>query len=127
MYLLVTKKKTGEKVYQSAKSNTRYSAKVSQLQEITTASDSVRMFTVSVGNIGDKVLECKIYLVASNLETAKEFRAKPIIIKLYPDKSKIATLTVPKGLTAGSYSLAAILDYGHRTDLEAITMEIKVD
>ena len=114
-------------VYQSAKSNTRYKAKLSKMQEITQPGDSIRTFNISIDNVGDKKLDCKVYMLASNLETVKEHKTMPIRASLYPDKSKTVILALPRGLEKGTYSIAAILDYGHRTDLEAIQMEIKVD
>ena len=114
-------------VFQSPRSNTKYKAMVHGLREVTTAQDSVRTFGINVENIGDKILECKIYLIVSNLETAKERKAKPVKVKLFPDESRIVTLTLPSGLAKGNYSLAAILDYGHRSNLEAMQMQIKVE
>jgi len=113
-------------VFQSPKSNTRYKAMIRGLREVTPAQDT-RTFEVMVENIGDKILDCKVYLIISNLETAKERKADPVKVKLFPDESRIVTLTLPSGLAKGNYSLAAILDYGHRTDLEAVQIQIKVE
>ena len=114
-------------VFQSPKSNTKCKAMVNGIREITSAGETVRTFEVNVENIGDKILDCKIHLIISDLETAKERKVDPVKIKLLPDESRIVILNLPSDLAKGNYSLAAILDYGHRTNLEAVQMEIKVD
>jgi P pilus assembly chaperone PapD len=121
------KPRIGIKVIQSPKSNTNYKASLTDLKEITKTKDSLRTFEVKVNNLGDKVVEGKLYLVLSDLTTAKEIKAKPLKINVLPDNKKTAKLIVPKNVPAGKYSLAAILDYGNNTPLEAVqsTIEIK--
>jgi P pilus assembly chaperone PapD len=114
------------KVIQSPRSNTNYSAALSNLKEVTQPQDSVRSFQVKVLNNGDKVLDGKMYLVLSNLETAKEFKEKPQKLTLFPGVSQTMTLHMPKNVPAGKYSLAAILDYGNNSALEAVQMNIEV-
>ncbi|MFH1321428.1 MAG: hypothetical protein ABII90_12360 [Bacteroidota bacterium] len=124
---IIISPRIGINVIQSPKSNTKYKAIVSNFKEVTTAQDTVRTFTVSVDNIGDKILNCKTYLVISNLETAKERKLNPINVNVYPDESRAVTLKLPQDLEPGTYSLAAIVDYGHRTNLEAVQLQIEVD
>jgi len=114
-------------VYQSPKSNTKFKAIITNLHETTTDKDTLRTFEATVDNIGDKMLDGKVYLIASNLETAKEQKFEPIRVSVLPDASRIIKLILPTKLSPGSYSLAAILDYGHRTNLEAVQLQIKVE
>lgn len=114
------------KVVQSPRSNTKYKGTISHLKEITQPKDTVRSFQVKVSNTGDKMLEGKIYLVLSNLETAKEIKEKPKKASLFPGTSKEIILYMPKNIPAGKYSLAAILDYGNNSSLEAVQMNIQV-
>lgn len=114
------------KVVQSPKSNTNYKGAISNLKEITQAKDTARAFQVKISNVGDKMLDTKIYLVLSNLETAKEFKEKPQNVTLFPGTSQMMKLRLPKNVPPGKYSLAAILDYGNNSSLEAVQMNIEV-
>ena len=120
------KPRIGVKVVQSPKSNTNYKGTVTNLKEITQAKDTVRTFQAQISNAGDKVFEGKLFLVLSNLETAKEIKQKPQKVSLFPGMSKTMTLYLPKLIPTGKYSLAAILDYGHNSPLEAAQMNIVV-
>jgi hypothetical protein len=114
------------KVFQSPKSNTNYKGSISNLKETTQPKDSVRSFQVKITNPGDKVLDGKIYLILSNVISAKEIKQKPQQINLFPGVSKTMSLYMPKNIPAGKYSLAAILDYGNNSNLEAVQMNIEV-
>ncbi len=120
------KPRIGVKVIQSPKSNTNWKGAISDLKEITQANDTVRTFQANVSNTGDKVIEGKIYLVFSNLETAIEIKEKPILINVLPGATKIISLTMPENVPAGKYSLAAILDYSNNSTLEAVQMNVEV-
>ena len=116
----------GVKVVQSPKSNTNYKGTITNLQEATQAKDSVRTFNVKISNTGDKMIDGKVYLVLSNLQTAKEIKQKPMKVSLFPGTSKTMTLPMPKNVPPGNYSLAAILDYGNNAALEAVQMNVEV-
>ncbi len=116
----------GVKVVQSPKSNSNYKAAVTDLKEISLATDSTRSFQVKIANTGDKMINAKVYLVLSNLETATEIKEKPKKISLFPDAYKTMILVLPKNVPPGNYSLAAILDYGFQSSLEAVQMNIQV-
>lgn len=120
------KPRIGVKVVQSPRSNTNYNAKISDLKEITTTKDSARTFQAKITNSGDKVIDCKILLVLSNLSTAKEIKSKPLKASIFPGNSKTVRLYMPANVPSGKYSLAAILDYGNNSALEAAQMNIEV-
>ncbi|MBE9467577.1 MAG: hypothetical protein IMY72_04545 [Bacteroidetes bacterium] len=117
----------GVLVFQSPKSNTNYSATINNLIETTEAKDTVRRFTANIDNIGDKIMQCKVYLIASNIETAEEVNFDPVTIESYPKSSQTVDLKIPKNiLPTGKYALAAVLDFGSRTNLEGTQLLITV-
>lgn len=120
------KPRIGIRVVQSPKSNTNYKGLITDLKEITLPKDTVRSFQATVVNAGDKVLDARVYLVLSDLVNAKEIKEKPIRKSVYPGGAHNFKLYFPKNVPAGKYSLAAILDYGNNSALEAVQMNIEV-
>ncbi len=116
----------GVQVYQSPGSNTSYEATVSDFKEITKPGEDQRTLAVTVDNKGGKNLKCSMYLLIADLQTATEVKSSPVVFPLLPGRKQIAKLPVPKDLKPGKYSVAAILDYGHGSDLEGIQMELIV-
>jgi hypothetical protein len=114
------------RVIQSPMSNTNYKATISDLKEITKPKDSLRTFEAKISNIGDKPIEGKVYLILSDLTTAKEIKAKPVKVSVLPDNKRIVKLVMPANVPPGKYSMAAILDYGSNSALEAVQMQIEV-
>ena len=60
------------KAVQSPKTNVNYKLKIGNLSEISTNKDTLRVFTAVIDNIGDKIANCKVTLLASNLSNAQE-------------------------------------------------------
>lgn len=115
-------------VYQSPKSNTNYRMKMTGLSEITTIDDSLRRFKAYADNLGDKITDCKVTLLASSLSTAEEVKLQVLKFKVFPDSQREILLQMPKdALPLGKYALAAILDYGKQSNLEGTQMLITVD
>ena len=110
----------------SPASNQNFKAKISNLKEITTEEDTVRVFTANIDNIGDKITECKVYLIAANLQTAEEKQFPPITVTAYPKSARLVELKLPDVLSKGKYSLSAILDFGSRSSLEGTQIIIDV-
>lgn len=101
---------------------------VDDFKEITNIeTDSVRTFAVNILNEGDVLTRCKLYLTLSNLETLTEETVEPLDVYLLPEISKEVKIAMPANVKPGSYSLAAILDYGDEYDLEGMEMEITVE
>jgi len=116
------------RVYQSPKSNVNYRMKIMGLSEITTGTDTLRRFKAKVDNLGDKISDCKITLLASSLSTAEEVKLQVIKLKSFPDSQQDIELQMAKdALPLGKYALAAILDYGSQSNLEGTQMIITVD
>jgi hypothetical protein len=113
-------------INQSPKSNTNHALKISSLNEITALGDRERVFSATVENLGDKITKSKVYLIASNIKTAEEKQFPPIEFVVFPKMSRTIQLTMPTELATGSYSLAAILDYGTKYSLEGTQIIIEV-
>ncbi len=115
-------------VYQSPKSNVNYKMKIAGLSEITTATDTLRRLKAKIDNIGDKIAECKVSLLASNLSTAEETLLQILNFTTFPDSQKDIYFEFRKdALSPGKYAIAAILDYGKQSTLEGTQILIEVE
>lgn len=112
-------------IYQSPASNTLYKGTIEGLTEKINE-DKTRTYKAQVINLGDKVLNCKVYYTVSNTETAEEFTSEPIEFSLLPETNKKVEYKLEKPLTAGKYQVAAILDYGFNTELDGVQLDIDV-
>ncbi len=118
----------GITVYQSPSSNNNHSIKVTNLAEVTTPEDTLRRFSATLDNLGDKVTTCKVHLIASNINTSEEQQFPSFEVETYPKMTRNVPLELPKGaLPAGKYALAVIVDYGPRFALEGAQIVIDVE
>ena len=117
----------GVSVFQTPNSNTNFNAQIKRLKEIPEQTGNIRKFSVNIENIGDKIADCKVYLIASSLETAEEFPADTMKFLTYPNSTRTIYLELPDFLPKGSYALSAILDYGSSKTLEGTQMMIEVE
>jgi len=114
--------------YQSPKSNTNYKMKITGLSEITNVNDSLRRFKANVNNIGDKITDCKVTLLASDLSTAKETVLQVKSFKSFPDTEREMKFEFGKAiLPPGKYALAAVLDYGKQSNLEGTQILLTIE
>jgi hypothetical protein len=111
-------------IYQSPNSNNLYKATIEGLTE--KVEDNTRVYNTKVINLGDKILNCKVYFTFSNLVTADEITSDPIEFSLLPESNKDVIYTLSKPLEKGRYSVAAVLDYGHSDELEGVQIDIEV-
>jgi hypothetical protein len=111
---------------QTPESNTNFKLKISNLNELSNNLDSNRVFKATIDNIGDKIANCKVILVASNLSNAQETKLDEVYCESYPDTQLIINLKMNKSLPPGKYALAAILDYGSKNNLEGTQMLLEV-
>lgn len=111
-------------INQSPKSNKNYKGTIYDLKDISQAGDSVYSYQVTVENSGDKILEAKVQLYLANLTSAKERKFEQKMQRVYPGEKRVFVLTMPKNVGTGKHALAAILDYGHGTDLEGTQIMI---
>lgn len=115
-------------IYQTPGTNKDFKSTISNLSEAeSVAGDTVRTFNALINNLGDIITDCKVYLIATNVETAEETKFPEIGFTMYPKSSRKMELYLPNYLPKGTYSLAAILDYGSKTNLEGTQIVIKVE
>jgi len=112
-------------IYQSPESNTLYKASIEGLTD-TKGSDNQHTFSTKVINLGDKILNCKVFFTFSNVATAEEFTSDPIEFSLLPESVNNVKYLLEKELPPGNYSVAAILDYGYNDELEGVQIDIQL-
>ncbi|MDF1549522.1 MAG: hypothetical protein P1P88_16975 [Bacteroidales bacterium] len=114
--------------YQSPKSNMNYKMKIAALSEVSTLTDTLRRFNAKIDNMGDKITNCKVSLLASNLSNADETLLQVLEFSSFPDSQKEVYFEFKKNaLPPGKYALAAILDYGKQSTLEGSQILIDVE
>ncbi|GAB4420844.1 MAG: hypothetical protein OHK0039_34950 [Bacteroidia bacterium] len=113
-------------VTQSPRSNREASAKLLDFEDVTEAGSTVRTFAVRAKNTGDKIIDCNMYLVVSDLQNATERKLEPVSFRVLPDGAIRQELVMPNDLKKGSYLVAAILDYGPNFPLEGVQMQLDV-
>lgn len=110
----------------SPRSNANHKARIRDLVEITSDADSSRVFTAVIDNYGEKITDCKVFFVASSLQTGDEQHFPAVNYQVYPNRSRFVELRLPKAMAPGRYSLAAIIDYGNRATLSGTQILIDV-
>ncbi len=118
----------GISLFQSPSSNQNHSVKVTSIQEVTQPGDSIRKFSATIDNLGDKVTACKVHLIASNISTAEEKEFSSFEVETFPKMTRTVEVELASGqLFPGKYALAIIVDYGSRYALEGAQIIIDVD
>jgi len=112
-------------IFQSPDGNTLYKGTLEGLSKSTDDNGNMVLETQAL-NLGDKILDCKIYFTFSNIETAEEFTSDAVQFSLLPDSDKKVKYTLEEPLKKGKYSVAAILDYGFNEELEGIQLELEI-
>lgn len=115
------------KVFQTPSTNRSFKSTINNISEITVKSDSIRTFTAIVNNLSDIITECTVTLVSTNVVSGEEFVFNNVEFAMYPKSSRKIELNLNGVLPKGTYSLAAILDYGSKTNLEGAQMIIVVE
>ncbi len=113
-------------IYQSPESNTLYKGTLEGLEKTKDENGNIAFKTMAI-NLGDKILNCKVYFTFSNLETAEEFTSQAIEFSLLPESNKKLNYSLEEKLKSGKYSVAAILDYGYNEQLEGIQLDIELE
>lgn len=116
----------GVHIYQSPKSNTNKQMKISNLLEMPSQVEGLRKFSATIENLGDKITNCKVFLLASNMITAEEKQFAVQDYEVFPKMSRNIELELPNDLAPGTYALAAIVDYGPKFPLEGAQIVIEV-
>lgn len=112
-------------IFQTPGTNKNFKANIINITEAENTEDS-RIFTAIINNLADIITNCKVHLIVTNIATSEEeiFARQEFV--LYPKTTRKIELELKKKLPKGTYSIAAILDYGSRTNLEGTQMIIEV-
>lgn len=114
-------------IYQTPGTNKAFKATIGNLVEVDSRVDSIVTYNALINNLGDIITECKVFLIATNIETAEEHPFPEQKFTMYPKSSRKVELYLPKSLPKGNYSLTAILDYGNKNNLEGTQAVIKIE
>lgn len=106
--------------------NSEINLKINNLKEVSSDKPGKRKFTAEVDNLGNRIASCESYLMASGLKNMEEKRFPPVSFTAYPKSTMRISYYLPDTLSPGEYSLAAILDYGSKSQLEGIQITINV-
>jgi P pilus assembly chaperone PapD len=110
-------------IFQSPGSYANESAVIENFKEV----EKNKSMSVDVFNTGDKIIQGKVYMIISNLETAEETQLDAVEFTLIPGVRKTITLDLPKDIAPGSYSFTGVLDYSPERDLEGVVIDYKVE
>ena len=100
---------------------------ISNLRETDSNNPEERRFLVNLENVGDRIINGQVFLIASNLQTAQEERFRTVEASIYPQTVRTMELVLPASLSPGRYSLAAILDYHGSASLKGTQIIIDVE
>jgi len=100
---------------------------IGNLREVASENNDERLFAVNLDNPGEKIMNTKVYLIASNLQTGEEHKFRTIDVVSYPQTARIVELGLPNTLPPGRYALAAILDYPGSASLKGTQIMINVE
>jgi len=100
---------------------------IGNLREETSKDPKSRLFNVNLDNPGEKIVNCKVFLIASNLQSGEEHKFKTVEVVSYPQTARTVELVLPGTLPPGRYALAAILDYPGSISLKGTQIVIDVD
>ena len=100
---------------------------INNLQETGVTASGQRTFSVNLDNLGERITACKVFLIASNIQTGEEHTFRPVDVTSYPQSARMVELTLPNTLPPGRYALAAILDYPGSASLKGTQIMIRID
>lgn len=113
-------------IFQTSRGSGVLSAKIDQLRATEIQPDGRRRFTALLSNNSDVILTCKVYLILSDIATGNETVYPPIRLESFPKVTQRIELDLPKDIPAGTYALAAILDYDGSSSLEGTQMVLEI-
>lgn len=116
--------RVGVHIYQTPPSVAQMSAKAITMKPVPGEINTYDFYMV---NTGETMLQCKVHLALTNIETGKEFRLDKIEFPVFPEGERIVRLVIPNTVPKGKYSALAVLDIGEDASLEAIERTIDVD
>jgi len=116
--------RVGIHIYQTPPSVTNSgAARAVALRE---APDEKNAYDFSMINTGGTMLQCKVHLELTSIETGREIRSDIIEFPVFPEGKRVIRLKIPAATSSGKYSALAVLDIGEESSLEAIEKNIEV-
>lgn len=112
----------GIPVYQAPRKSGVYKGAVASLEEIKAG----LKYKANLKNIGDKVIDGKVHLTFSNVETGEEIEAPIQKIIILPNSSRNYDFDIPK-LKKGTYLMAVIFEYHEDEQLVGKQLQIKIE
>lgn len=113
----------GVYVFQSPASYNNSAATISNLRNL----EKGKTVAVDVKNIGDALIQGKVYLIISDMQTAEETQLEPREFTVLPGVKKVINLSLPDDMAPGLYTLTAVLDYSPDKDLEGVIMDLEIE
>ncbi|MBE7172315.1 MAG: hypothetical protein INR73_17135 [Williamsia sp.] len=115
--------RVGIHIYQTPPSITHAEAKGIALKEVPAEKNSYDFY---MANTGETMLECKVHMELTNVETGKEYKLDRTEFPVFPASKRKVRLIIPDTVPKGKYSALAILDTGEESALEAVEKAIEV-
>ncbi len=115
--------RVGIHIYQTPPSITHAEAKGIALKEVPAEKNAYDFY---MANTGEVMLECKVHMELTNVETGKEYKLDRTEFPVFPAANRKVRLTIPGTVPKGKYSALAVLDTGEESALEAIEKAIEV-
>lgn len=115
--------RVGIHIYQTPASATNLSAKAITLKPVAGESNAWDFY---MENTGAAMLQCKVHMELTNIETGKEIKLDRVEFPVFPEGKRKVRLVIPQDVPKGKYSALAILNIGEDVPLEAIEKTIEV-
>ena len=115
--------RVGIHIYQTPPSVTHAQAKGIALKEVPAEKNAYDFY---MANTGETMLECKVHMELTNVETGKEYKLDRTEFPVFPASKRKVRLTIPDTVPKGKYSALAVLDTGEEAELEAVEKAIEV-
>jgi hypothetical protein len=115
--------RVGIHIYQTPASVTALNAKALTLKPVDGEKNAYDFY---MENTGALMLQCKVHLELTNIETGKEIKLDRIEFPVFPEGKRKVRLNIPADVPKGNYSALAILNIGEDAALEAIERTIEV-
>ena len=112
----------GVYIFQSPASYNNVAALIQNFREV----EKGKIVAADVKNMGDVIVQGKVYLIVSDLQTAEEYQLEPREFTLLPGVTKTIQLSLPDSMAPGLYTLTAVLDYSPDKDLEGVIMDYEI-
>lgn len=115
--------RVGIHIYQTPAAATSLSAKALTLKAVAGEANAYDFY---MENTGAVMLQCKVHMELTNIETGREIKLDRIEFPVFPDSKRKVRLVIPQDVPKGKYSALAILNIGEDVPLEAIEKTIEV-